>query len=91
MLDVSDGDIILLESDTLPGPFMAFGKEKNPEIVMAIRNDLDRVLGKMILFMLLPRDKWKSRKVVKQLPEEIRQRPKKIISFIAMGSIVRGG
>ena len=91
VLDVSDGDLVLIESDTLPGPFMAFGKEKNPEIIMVVRNDLDRVLGKMLLFMLLPRDKWKSRKVVKQLPEEIRQRPNKIISFIAMGSIVRGG
>ena len=91
VLDISDGDSILLESDTLPGTFMGIGSEKNLEALICIRNDLDRVLGKMILFMLLPRDKWKARKVVKQLPAESTEGPNKIISFSAMGPLARGG
>lgn len=91
VLDVSEGDFILLESDTLPGTFMGIGSETNLEAMICIRNDLDRVLGKMILFMLIPRDKWKARKVVKQLPAESPEGPNKIISFSAMEPLARGG
>lgn len=91
VLDVSDGDSILLESDTLPGTFMGIGSETNLEAMMCIRSDLDRVLGKMLLFMLLPRDKWKARKVVKQFPAESPEVPNKILSFSAMGPLARGG
>lgn len=91
VLDISDGDSILLESDTLPGTFMGIGSETNLEAMICIRNDLDRVLGKMLLFMTIPRDKWKARKVVKQLPAESPEGPDKIISFSAMGPLARGG
>ena len=91
VLDISDGDSILLESDTLPGTFMGIGSETNLEAMICIRNDLDRVLGKMLLFMTIPRDKWKARKVVKQLPAESPEGPNKIISFSAMGPLARGG
>lgn len=95
VLEVSDGDFLLLESDILPGSFIGIGSERNIKAEISIRKDEDRVLGKMLLFMILPRDKWKSRRVVKQfsvenLRTESHDGPNKIVSFSTMNPISRG-
>ena len=96
VLKVSDGDFLFLESDTFPGPFIGIGSDRNLEAVISIRNDQDRVLGKMLLFMIIPEDKWKSHRVVKEFSEEnlrtcSHEVPNKIVSFSATGIDARGG
>ena len=55
LLSITDGDRILIETEDMPGAFMNIGDGHVSDIIIAVSDSVQRVLTKMVFFMLIPK------------------------------------
>ena len=55
LLSITDGDRILIETEDMPGAFMNIGDGHVRDIIIAVSDSVQRVLTKMVFFMLIPK------------------------------------
>ena len=55
LLSITDGDRILIETEDMPGAFMSIGERHVRDIIIAVSDSVQRVLTKMVFFMLIPK------------------------------------
>lgn len=55
LLSITDGDRILIETEDMPGAFMSIGRGHVRDIIIAVSDSVQRVLTKMVFFMLIPK------------------------------------
>lgn len=55
LLSITDGDRILIETEDMPGAFMSIGRGHVRDIIIAVFDSVQRVLTKMVFFMLIPK------------------------------------
>ena len=55
LLSITDGDRILIETGDMPGAFMSIGEGHIRDIIIAVSDSVQRVLTKMVFFMLIPK------------------------------------
>ena len=55
LLSITDGDRILIETEDMPGAFMSIGQGHVRDIIIAVSDSVQRVLTKMVFFMLIPK------------------------------------
>lgn len=55
LLSITDGDRILIETEDMPGAFMSIGEGHVRDIIIAVSDSVQRVLTKMVFFMLIPK------------------------------------
>lgn len=55
LLSITDGDRILIETEDMPGAFMSIGEGYDRNVIIAVTDSVQRVLTKMVFFMLIPK------------------------------------